>query len=61
MFRYAIGQPVEFAPPGEKSGRFKVVRRMPTEDARLDLKYVIKSEREEFERTVLECQLSAET
>ena len=58
-FKYAVGQAVEYKPIGGTVGLFTVVRRMPEEHGAFDRKYRIKSGREGFERSVLECDLSA--
>lgn len=58
-FKYDVGQAVEYRPIGGKVGLFTVVRRMPEEHGAFDRKYRIKSGREGFERSVLECDLSA--
>ena len=57
-FKFTVGQPVEYKPIGGNVGLFTVVRQMPEEFRAVDRKYRIKSEREHFERTVLECDLS---
>ena len=44
-FKYVVGEAVEYRPMGSKAGRSTVTRCMPEEDS--------------FERTVLECDLSA--
>ena len=36
------------------------MRQMPQEEQAFDLKYLIKSEAEAYERNVLECQLSSD-
>ena len=41
-------------------GLYKIMRRMPREEQAIDLKYLIKSEAEAYERNVLECQLSSD-
>ena len=58
-FKYDVGQTVEYKPIGGNIGLFTVVRRMPEEHGAFDRKYRIKSVREGFERSVLECDLSA--
>jgi hypothetical protein len=58
-FKYIVGQVVEYKPVGGNIGLFKVVRQMPEEFQAIDRKYRIKSEREGFERNVLECDLSS--
>jgi hypothetical protein len=60
-YKFAVGQAVEYKPTGAKLGLFKVVRQMPEEFQAIDRKYRIKSEYEDFERNVLECDLSAST
>src|SRR5947207_1911143 len=58
-FKFSVGQAVEYTPVGQKrAGLYKVVRQMPQEERAIDLKYLIKSEGEPYERNVLECQLS---
>jgi hypothetical protein len=57
-YRFAVGEAVEYKPVGAKVGLFMVVRQMPEEHQAVDRKYRIKSEHEEFERNVLECDLS---
>ena len=56
-FKFAVGQPVEYKPPGGKVGLFRVVRQMPEEFRAFDRVYRIKSDSEGFERNVLECDL----
>ena len=64
-FKLSVGQAVEYTPVGEKTaglykaGLYKIVRQMPEEEQAFDLKYLIKSEAEAYERNVLECQLSS--
>jgi hypothetical protein len=58
-FKFDAGQAVEYRPMGGTIGLYSVVRQMPEEDGALDRAYRIKSEGESFERTVLECDLSA--
>jgi hypothetical protein len=57
-FKFAIGQAVEYKPIGAKVGLFKVTRQMPEELRAIDRRYRIKSEQENFERNVLECDLN---
>ncbi len=60
-FKYTVGQAVEYTPMGMKAaGLYRVIRRMPMEEHAIDLRYLIKSETEAYERNVLECQLSAD-
>ena len=56
--KFSVGQAVEFKPIGSTVGCFTVVRHMPEEFQAFDLKYRIKSKQENFERSVLECDLS---
>ena len=49
---------VLFKAIGQKLGLYKVIRHMPEEFQAADWKYRIKSDQENFERTVLECDLS---
>ena len=56
--RFRIGDLVSFRAVGQKIGLYKVVRQMPEEFPAVDWKYRIKSDQEDFERTVLECDLS---
>ena len=59
-FNFFVGQTVEYTPAGEKTaGLYKIVRQMPKEEQAFDLRYLIKSEAEAYERNVLECQLSS--
>ena len=58
-FKFTAGQAVEYKPIGGNAGLFTVVRQMPEEFRAVDRKYRIKSQQEEFERNVLECDLSA--
>jgi hypothetical protein len=59
-FKFFVGQALEYTPVGEKAaGLYKIVRQMPEEEQAFDLKYLIKSEAEAYERNVLECQLSS--
>ena len=57
--RFAVGETVDYRPTGGKLSAFRVVRQMPTEHLAVDLRYRIKSERETFERNVMECDLSS--
>ena len=59
MFKYDAGQAVEYRPMGGTVGVYRVVRRMPEEHGAVDRKYRIKHDSESFERSVLECDLSA--
>jgi hypothetical protein len=60
-FKFLVGQAVEYTPIGEKTaGLYKIMRQMPKEEWATDLKYLIKSETEAYERNVLECQLSSD-
>ena len=60
-FKFFVGQAVEYTPMGEKTaGLYKIMRQMPKEEQAFDLKYLIKSEAEAYERNVLECQLSSD-
>ena len=60
-FKFLVGQAVEYTPIGEKKpGLFKIVRQMPVEDQTTDVYYRIKSETENHERNVAECQLSSD-
>lgn len=56
-FKFNVGQAVEYKPIGGINGLYTVVRQMPEEFRAFDRKYRIKSEREGFERNVLECDL----
>jgi hypothetical protein len=56
-FKYSIGQAVEYKPAQQQPGLFKVVRHLPEEDGASDRKYIIKSLKEGFERTVSEYDL----
>lgn len=56
-FRFAVGQAVEYKPTGGTVGLFRVVRQMPEEFRAIDRVYRIKSDSENFERNVLECDL----
>jgi hypothetical protein len=59
-FKFLVGQAVGYTPVGEKTaGLYKIVRQMPEEEHAFDLRYLIKSEAEAYERNVLECQLSS--
>ena len=58
-FKYQVGQSVEYKPIGRGAELFSVVRQMPDEHNAVDRRYRIKSERESFERNVMECDLSA--
>jgi hypothetical protein len=61
-FKFFVGQAVEYTPIGDKKpGLFKIVRQMPKEDQAVDVYYRIKSEAEDHERNVAECQLSPDT
>jgi len=60
-FKFLIGQAVEYTPIGEKTaGLYKIMRQMPKEEQAIDLRYIIKSDAEAYERNVLECQLSSD-
>ena len=60
-FKFFVGQAVEYTPIGERiASLYKVMRQMPEEEQAFDLKYLIKSEAEAYERNVLECQLSSD-
>ena len=60
-FKYFVGQAVEYTPSGEKTaGLYKIMRQMPEEEHAFDLRYLIKSEAEIYERNVPECQLSCD-
>ena len=60
-FKFLVGQAVEYTPIGERTpGLYKIMRQMPTEEQATDLKYLIKSEAESYERNVPESQLSSE-
>ena len=60
-FKFVVGQAVEYTPIGEKiAGFYKIMRQMPKEEQAVDLRYLIKSQGEPYERNVLECQLSAD-
>jgi hypothetical protein len=58
MFKYAVGQAVEYHPIGANVALFVVVRQMPEEFQAPDRRYRIKSALEGFERNVMECDLS---
>lgn len=58
-FKFSVGQAVEYKPAGAKIGLFRVTRQMPEEFQAIDRKYRIKSDHEDFERNVLECDLAA--
>jgi hypothetical protein len=56
-FKFLVGQAVEYTPIGQKkAGLYKIMRQMPKEEHAVDLKYLIKSKAEAYERNVLECQ-----
>ena len=60
-FKFFVGQAVENTLIGEKTaGLYKIVRQVPKEERAFDLRYLIKSEAEVYERNVLECQLSSD-
>ena len=60
-FKFIVGQAVEYTPIGQKTaGLYKILRQMPKEEQAIDLRYLIKSEAEVYERNVLECQLSSD-
>lgn len=59
-FKYPVGQLVEYTPPSEMPGLYRVTRQMPVEDTHIDLAYLIKPERQGFNRVVLECNLSGD-
>ena len=56
-FKFNVGQAVEYKPTGGLLGLYTVIRQMPEEFRAFDRKYRIKSQREGFERNVLECDL----
>ena len=61
LFKFSVGQAVEYTPMGETAaGLYRIVRQMPREEQAIDLRYVIKSETEPYERNVLECQFNAD-
>jgi hypothetical protein len=60
-YKFAVGQSVEYTPVGGKLGLFQIVRCMPIEPQQDELRYRIKSEREGFERIVLEYDLDLAT
>lgn len=60
-FKFFVGQAVEYTPTGEKTaGLYKITRQMPKEERAFDLRYLIKSDAEAYERNVFECQLSSD-
>jgi hypothetical protein len=60
-FKFSVGQAVEYWPAGQKvAGLYTIIRQMPTEENAFDLKYLIKSKAEMYERIVHECDLSAD-
>ena len=59
-FKYPVGQLVEYTPPSEMPRLYRVIRQMPVEDTHIDLAYLIKPERQGFNRVVLECNLSGD-
>jgi hypothetical protein len=60
-FKFFVGQAVEYTPIGEKTaGLYTIMRQMPEEEQAIDLRYLIKSKAEAYERNVLECQLSSD-
>ena len=59
-FKFIVGQSVEYTPIGDSTASlYKIMRLMPEEQA-YDLRYLIKSEAEVYERNVPESQLSSE-
>jgi hypothetical protein len=56
-YRFDVGEVVEYRPTGASVSAFKVVRQMPTEHLAINMRYRIKSDRESFERNVMECDL----
>jgi hypothetical protein len=56
--KFQIGDVVEFQPAKSTILRFRVVRHMPVEFPSSDWKYKIKSDAEDCERVVSECNLS---
>jgi hypothetical protein len=59
-FKYPVGQLVEYTPPSEMPALYRITRQMPVEDTHIDLAYLIKPERQGFNRVVLECNLTAD-
>jgi hypothetical protein len=60
-FNFLVGQAVEYTPIGAKTaGLYTITRQMPKEEQAFDLRYLIKSKAEAYERNVLECQLSSD-
>lgn len=60
-FKFLVGQAVEYRPLGEKTaGFYRIMRQMPKEEQASDLRYLIKSQAEAYERNVPECQLSSD-
>jgi hypothetical protein len=57
-FKFPVGTLVEYTPPSEMPGLYRVTRQMPVEDSHVDLAYLITPERQGFNRVVLECNLS---
>lgn len=56
--KFKVGDFVEYKAAGSKRALFQVLRAMPAEFQAIDWKYRIKSEHEDFERNVYECDLS---
>ena len=58
VFKFFVGQAVEFTPIGENvAGLYKILRQMPNADRATDLQYRVKSDAEAFERNVPEIML----
>ena len=61
VFKFSVGQAVEYLPAGQKGpALYTIIRQIPTEENAFDLKYLIKSKSEMYERVVHECDLSAD-
>ena len=58
MPKFHVSDLVSFKAIGQELGLFKILRLMSEEFQAFDLKYRIKSDQENFERTVMECDLS---
>jgi hypothetical protein len=58
-FKFAVGQTVEYKPVAGQPSLCTIVRLMPDEHGQLSVRYRIKIEQENVERTVFEHDLAA--
>jgi hypothetical protein len=59
--KFLVGQAVEYTPIGERTaGLYKIIRQMPAEHQATDVRYLVKSGAEAYERVVPENMLSSD-